>query len=116
MNLTRCTRLTEITLSLPLQEFSLNLGRYSTLLSNITSPRLQRVTLALEKNQPLVIDIEVMMEMLSDEAWRSFEDALLGVSSRSRDVLEVVMILSSIDHARRTPDCTTFLPRFTATI
>lgn len=111
MNFTRCTRLTEITLPLPLN-FSLILDRYSTLISDISSPHLQKITLVLEKNQPSPIDIEMVMEMLLDEVWRTFEDALLGVSSRSRNVLEVVMALSSIDHARRTPDCATFLPRF----
>jgi hypothetical protein len=65
-----------------------------------------------EKYQ-FITDMEVVMDMLSDEAWRTFEDVLLVVSSRSGEVIEVVMPLSPAGlDAWRTPDYTTSLPRF----
>jgi len=56
--------------------------------------------------------IETVLDILPDKAWQTLEGALLGVSSRISDVLEVMVILSPAIHRRQTLDRTTFLPRF----
>jgi len=50
--------------------------------------------------------------MLSYEEWRTFEDALLRVSSRSRNVLKLVIICLEVPRAQEIPSGDMFLPRF----
>jgi len=105
-----CTGLTEIDLPLPICDLQSNLQRCSTLILTIPSPHLQRITITFDDD--VVTDVGVATRMLSYEEWLTFEDALLRISSRSRNVLKSVIIFLEVPHAQAIPGWDTFLPRF----
>ena len=111
MSLAACTGLTEINLPLPLHNFSRGVRNVSTLLSTVYSPHLRKIVLTF--NRPLsVLDLGFMMNLLSCGEWRPLEDALLEVSSRCGNLLEVAIVFLAMDQAVLEPDWETVLPRF----
>ena len=106
-----CTQLTEINLPFPLFKFFLNIDRYSTLLSSISSIHFQKITLTLDKAVSL-FNSGVIHRALLHKEWQPFEDALLEVSSRSQNTLELVVVFPRFDRLREACANITFLPRF----
>lgn len=59
------------------------------------------------------IIIRIVVDLLSYEKWRSFEDVLFGASSMSENLFEMTTISTGVAHARTAIlDCDMFLPRF----
>ena len=57
--------------------------------------------------------IRIVVDLLSYEEWRTFEDVLLGASSMSENVLEMTTISTGVAHARAAMlDCDMSLPQF----
>jgi hypothetical protein len=110
MSLAACTGLTELNLPRPLYEFPLNVRRCTRLLSTVSCPHLQKITFTIGVD-PYVFSERIKTDPLSYEEWRAFEDALLEVSLRSRDTLEVVMICLA-GSVRSIPSCENFFLRF----
>jgi hypothetical protein len=108
-----CTGLVKIHLFLQLYKLSSNIQRSSTLLSTISSPHLEQITLVLGDDPFTFIDkARPIRDPLSFEEWQALEDTLLGVSLRSGGALEVAIVFSVLGGARSAPGCETFFPRF----
>ena len=110
MSLAICTGLTELNLPLSLYEFPLNIRRCSRLLSTLSCLHLQKITFTIGMD-PRVFSERVKTDPLSYEEWRALEDALLEVSFRSRNTLEVIIIFLA-GSVRSAPGYENFFLRF----
>ena len=87
-SLDRCGWLEEINLPFPLRKLSSNLPHYVTLLSSISSNHFQKVTFTVGLD-PFLVNSGSIKRALLDKGWQAFKDALLRLSSRSLNRLEV---------------------------
>jgi len=110
--LAACDRLTEINLPLLLYKYSSNIRDCSMLLSTVSSPHLHRITLNFGRVLP-TFNSRVVPNLLCYN-WGTLDDTLRGISLKSRNVLEVAVILSVEGHARSISESgfEAFLPRF----
>ena len=111
MSLAACAELTEINLPHRRHATRWSVQRCSTLLASISSPHLQKITIAFDKGMSFS-DSLVVTSLLSHEEWKTFEDTFLGLSSRGENLLEVVIISPMVGRVRVVADWDTLLPRF----
>jgi len=107
--LAACTGLTETNLPLRSRGLQSDLQRCSTFLLAIPSWHLQKIIITFEND---IINIKARRMLSYEEEWRTFEDALLRASSRSRNVLKLVIICLEVPRAQEIPGGDMFLPRF----
>jgi len=82
-----------------------------TILSTISSPRLQRITLTVNVNG-FVRRSKLDTQMLGRKEWETVEEVLLQLAARSLEVIEVVILLMVMKPPCSVPECKRFMSRF----
>lgn len=112
LNLAACTRLTEISLALISSDStSLGVEPYINLLSTISSPHLRRITLALNVVR-FARRSKFNPEVLACKEWGTADEVFVQLAAKSREVIEVIVLLKAMKPPSSVPECGRFLARF----